>query len=493
LDPNQSFPRLSKLLTTLRSGLQQFGLSEIQDLLADRRDRDFKKKTAQRLSLLQDAITEIQKKCVDLTYSPDPRHIKFLLWKRVSKRDWDAEKVGQYIVGQLRAPDQELLVCIPLFDSVAPWRKDPKLHPLAHGVWLIEPSRSVDRLLLHLEALLGSVPAEMEAEIRKIDDPSESEFGALLSEPLVACRTRGVFSQYAHGLWRYGLPLIALHNIVAINSLDTSDNFALLYYMMKQAPPAWPEELSREWASATDHPIALENGFTQPHDSVSLADTSRKIWSFDFHLKDGSISPVHWSSEPLANRPPLLILPSVLDESNTKKLIEYGLQISDRPTTDLDRRLAHATLMWTNASFHMQNWGWEGEFEENDWLPVPVDPDSLILYSTIVLETLFSTDSNKQEVTMRIADLTAALLAQSGNDRYELSKRIRRAYGLRSDFVHGSVDRPAAYSEKAAWLYKVATLALWEVVRLRTDLHPPFLEWKDFENYVERRKFGANG
>ncbi len=140
----------------------------------------------------------------------------------------------------------------------------------------------------------------------------------------------------------------------------------------------------------------------------------------------------------------------------------------------------------------MQNWDWEGGFEENDWLPVPVDPDSLILYSTIVLETLFSSDSNKQEITMRIADLTATLLAQSGNDRYELSKRIRRAYGLRSDFVHGSVDRPAAYSEKAAWLYKIATLALWEVVRLRTALHPPFSEWKDFEKYVERRKFGAN-
>ena len=333
MDPNQSFPRLSKLLTTLRSGLKQFGLSEIQDLLADRRDRDFKKKTAQRLSLLQDAITEIQKKCVDLTYSPDAGDIKFLLWKRVSKRDWDAERVGQYIVGQLRAPDQELLVCIPFFDSVAPWRKDPKFYPLAHGVWLIEPSRSVDRLLLHLEALLGDVPTEMEAEIRKIEHPSESELGALLSEPFVACRTRGVFSQYAHGLWRYGLPLIALHNIVAINSLDTSDNLALLYYMMKQSPPAWPEELSREWESATDHPFALEYGFTQPHDIVSVAHASRKIWSYDFKLKDGSISPVHWSSKLLANRPPLLILPSVLDESNTKNLIEYGLQISDRPTT----------------------------------------------------------------------------------------------------------------------------------------------------------------
>jgi hypothetical protein len=120
---------------------------------------------------------------------------------RVSSKDaWDAEKIGQYIVSELRAPDQERLVCIPLFNSVAPWRKESELHRLAHGVWLIEPSRSVHRLLLHLEALLGRVSTEMEAEIRKIDDPSESEFGALLSEPLIACRSAGRFSQRDHGI-----------------------------------------------------------------------------------------------------------------------------------------------------------------------------------------------------------------------------------------------------------------------------------------------------
>jgi Apea-like HEPN len=114
----------------------------------------------------------------------------------------------------------------------------------------------------------------------------------------------------------------------------------------------------------------------------------------------------------------------------------------------------------------------------------------LVLYSTIVLESLFSSESNKQEVTTRIAELTAGLLGTSEADRFELSKRIRKAYGLRSGFVHGSIDRPARYSNDAAWLFKIATLALWEVVRLRTVLHPPFSDWKKFENFVERRKFG---
>jgi hypothetical protein len=139
----------------------------------------------------------------------------------------------------------------------------------------------------------------------------------------------------------------------------------------------------------------------------------------------------------------------------------------------------------------MEIWDWEGGFEQDDWAPVLVDPDSLTLYSTVVLETLFSPESSKQEVTTRIADFTAALLGRSANDRYELSKSIKQGYGLRSKFVHGSVDRPTAYSQKAARLFKIATLALWQTVSLRTDSHPPFSEWAEFERYLEHRKFGA--
>jgi hypothetical protein len=453
--PRQSFPHLAKLIGNLRSGLNQFGFSDIRGLLEGRRDRDFKKKAPQKLQFLQNAITEIQKKCIDLTYSPDASHIRFLLWKRISRAiraksnaEWDPEKIGQYVVAQLRAPDQERLVCIPLFDSVAPYSKEPKLHRLAHGVWLIEPPRSIDRLILQLNALLGDLPSEMEAELRKIDDPSSSEFGALLSEPLVACRTTRSSSQREYSLWRYGLPLIALHNIVAVNNLDTSDDLAPLYYMMKLAPPAWSDELRREWESANDDPIAVENGLTEPHQIVSIADASRKVWSYDFHLKGANVSAVHWSSEVPAKRPLLLILPSLLHVSTTAKLIKYGLQISQTPETNFDSRLAHATFMWTKASAYMQEWDWEGAFEEDDWAPDLLDPDSLIFYSTIVLESLFSSESDKQEVTTRIADLTAGLLGQSGNNRYELSKKIKRLYGLRSNFVHGSINRPAAYSEK---------------------------------------------
>lgn len=64
---SQSFPDLTKLLVNLRSGLSQFGVSGILNLLQGSRDRDFNKKPAHKSRLVQNAITEIQKKCIILT------------------------------------------------------------------------------------------------------------------------------------------------------------------------------------------------------------------------------------------------------------------------------------------------------------------------------------------------------------------------------------------------------------------------------------------
>lgn len=103
----QSFPHLAKLLGNLRSGLKQFGYSEIEDLLRGRRDREFNRKIRDRSLLLGDAIREIQTK--DRKHSHDPGQIKYLLWKRISqairvnaKDAWDAENIGQSIVVEQR-------------------------------------------------------------------------------------------------------------------------------------------------------------------------------------------------------------------------------------------------------------------------------------------------------------------------------------------------------------------------------------------------------
>jgi hypothetical protein len=305
-----TFPHLSKLLGTLRSGLKDFGYSNIHDLFSGRRNRNPKKKShwEELLKLLHDATREIQTKV--FKHAPaDPGQIKLLLLNRISKairvnskEVWGAENIGHSILSELQAAEDEQLVCIPLYGSVAPWRKEPDKRRLSPGVWIFEPARSIERLINHLEDLqpvFGRLSPVIVEELRKIDDSPATEFDALLSEPLVACLTKGRFSRRTLGLSRYGLPLIALHNVVTANRLDTSGDIALLYYMMNLTPPAWSQDLRLEWERATDDPIALENGFTEPHQIVSATDASRKVWFYEFHLRDGIISPVYWSSEPL--------------------------------------------------------------------------------------------------------------------------------------------------------------------------------------------------
>ena len=142
----ESFPKLKQLLQLLRSGLMNFGLNEIEELLRDSRDREFLKKAKEKkLNFLQEAITEIQRKCIDLQPKPDSGHIRFLLWKAISRASQfssgtlgDAEQIGPSIVTQLRSLTDDRLICIPLFGSVAPWR-EPKMYQLATGVWLLDP------------------------------------------------------------------------------------------------------------------------------------------------------------------------------------------------------------------------------------------------------------------------------------------------------------------------------------------------------------------
>jgi hypothetical protein len=148
LAQNHIFPHLSKLLGNLRSGLKHFGFSDIEDLLRGRRHRAFSKKTRDKSELLQDAIREIQRKSFKLKCSPDPGQITYLLWKRISKQDWDAENVGGYVIAQLHASGHERLVCIPLYGSIAPWRKHSRPLRLSPGVWIIETPHSIDRLII---------------------------------------------------------------------------------------------------------------------------------------------------------------------------------------------------------------------------------------------------------------------------------------------------------------------------------------------------------
>jgi hypothetical protein len=519
----QNFPQVSRFVRSLQSGLKQFGLADIFDLFFWRRaDRDFFARTKKRAQELEHAVNEIQAAyCAaypDTERPPDPGQIKSLLWDSIKQatrarapQAWDADPIGTSVVERLRSVGEERVECIPLPGSIAPLRDAPVMHPLAEGVWLIEPCRSVERLLPKLEELVVPFSQEIRASLRAIGDDvnagvdecssgvrrsRESEYHNLLHEPLIACHAQGWFAERPVRLRTYGIPLIALHNLVTVNALDTSDSVALCEYLTKNGSPRWPEQLWDEWKSLCNpqHIAALNFGGIEPHLFASPENYCPQLAFYEIYPRSGKVSAVNWGFSPPAALPPILILPSLLTYEFTERLIEYGQRIPNPTASDLDRRIGHGLAMWTNACACAQQEELEVgfDFEPEHESLIMGDPDSVILYSTIVLETLFSSKTDKQEVTTRIADLTAGLLGTSAQHRYELSRKTKQGYAQRSEFVHGAFDRPSGYETTAMWLFKIATLALWEAVRLVVFEGERFGLWQDFCQYVERRKYGAH-
>jgi len=493
--PSQSFPSLENFLTNIKSGIKDFGLHEIDGLLSGRKDREFLKKTKLKQQLLNEAIKEIQVKCrIRLHRPPDPLRVKSLFWEAISlavslksKGNWDTDKIGESIVAQLYTPGDEHLVCIPLWGSVGPFTKEPKCYRLASGVWLIEPTGSVESLLALIEGILRrNLPQEIKAKLNQIGNPRESEYGALVLAPMIACLTKGRMDQRGYLLSKCGIPLMALDNIVAVKNLDPWDKLQLGEYVRQPSLTARDDKLASEWLSRNpDSSLFPLTSYTNAHASLHIA------W-YEFRPHEKDISLASASSVARQSLPPLLILPSLLDSSRTEGLIEYGQKIFQSPETDLDRRIAHAIEIWTIACSKMQEVAAVFSFEGQYGFPVMSDPDLVILYSTIVLETLFSSKSEKQEVTARIGDLTAGLLGKSGDDRYWISRKTKKAYALRSVFVHGEGERPFDYPSTVDWLFKIATLALWRTVQWAIPKSPPDRDWKQFIEIVERRKFGSS-
>lgn len=210
--PSQSFPELAIFLENLKNGFRNFSLRDIHDLLTGRPDHDFLKKTKQKQQFLNKAIKEIQVKCgIRLHRPPDLIHVKLLLWREISgavqlrlKGNWDTDQIGESIVAQLLIDDEEQLECIPLFDSVAPLTKEPKCYRLANGVWLFEPTVLPESLLARLEGMLKKdLPKEIEAELNRIGELWESEYGALLYEPIIAILTMGSLDNRVYTLRQY--------------------------------------------------------------------------------------------------------------------------------------------------------------------------------------------------------------------------------------------------------------------------------------------------
>jgi hypothetical protein len=490
------FPKLSVLLRNLKSGIKDFCREDIYDYLRERDDQEFNKKTKHLRGLFEDAFAEVKLACADLPHPPDVGHIRYLVWRALPRRssakaNWDADLIGDQVVTQLRARKQDRLVCIPLRESTAPWRRVPTMHALADGIWLVEPCGEPEHLVTKLTELLESTPPGLATSLAAIGEPMTSELGALLLDPLLVLRTAGWRSRCEYRARRFGIPLLGLHNIVHVNQLTTSRDTILWSYMTRYGNIGWSDVLRKEWESLSDTTDSQRfAAICDPFDQVSISEGSRGISEYTIDTRSGKIESVTWSSGTPPKLPPLLVLPSLLQREQTSKLLAFSDGLAADTVSDLDRRIRHALTMWSKACECAQQLEWEFGFELDDERPFMPDPDSLILYSTIVLETLFSSKADKQELTVRVADYTAGLLGRSPQDRYDLARRMKRAYAQRSAFVHGGTERPGDYDSTAMWLFTISTLALWETVKLQVS-GSPFADWEQYETYIVKRKYGG--
>jgi hypothetical protein len=541
-DNKGKFPELANLLRQLRDGFKSSGIHDIHDLLCGRKDKDFVKKSKAKLEQLNRVVKEIRAKCAGLDHPSDPRHIKYLLWAEIrafdrskAKPDWDAEEIGNSIVSKLEAPKEERLICLPLRGSAAPARKAPDMHPLADDVWLLERHTKPEGLglLRKLEELVPNLPEEVVASLRGVKDPILSELGALFLYPTVVYHTKSLFSERGYLLRRYGIPLIAIHVMAIVNELDVSDDISFFSYVRPGlshpfAAAEWgssrcPERFVQEWTKLSDEssrsgwhqyrdteqgveevelePLRKTSPFGDDWTNMGLGASRSPVFrnckwydvvNYEIDVTAKRINAIFSGGGALFYPPHMLILPSLIPMELTKKLIEAGDRMDDPTTDSLLRRIGHALAMWTRAFHCGQEQDWQGGWmHEDDERQTIRDPDALTLYSTVVLETLFSSQSDKQEVTTRIADFTAGLLGNSASERYDLARRMKGAYSRRSDFVHGNIERDADYVLTAIWLFKIATLSLWKCVQLAI-VDGKFRDWEKFIDYVQLRKFGGD-
>lgn len=96
-----------------------------------------------------------------------------------------------------------------------------------------------------------------------------------------------------------------------------------------------------------------------------------------------------------------------------------------------------------------------------------------IMYYINALECLFTTDNS--EVSHKVAERICFLLGDSKEERIELYKKIKKAYGIRSKVVHGSV-----FSDKDIDLELIST-NLDDIVRKLLVEHSDFFNVNDDE------------
>jgi hypothetical protein len=516
-DAKGRFPELGAFLKLLRRNYSSLTLRGIHDLLQDRRDAEFAKKTRTLRVHLSRVIEELRSKGRGEDRPPDAGLVKYLLWRelregvrRWREPDWDAAVVGESVVSGVRAGGPDRLVCVPLQGSASPPRRVPNMYPLAEDVWLLErpaPAAQNARpngLIRELQELLPELPDEIPAALRDTRHPVFTELGGLFLFPLLAYHANPVISERGHLLRKYGIPLLALRSTVVANDLIPSDDISFMSYLRPEWGPARPPgRIVQEWDSLCPEAEAGRRAFRSVFGfwyGTGLGGNPAalvhgclwdRVAQYEVDVQNKRIIPVIYDRNAWSRPPHILVLPSVLPYDLTKKLLNAGEQMDDPTAGQLLRRIGYAVSLWERAFNVAKEEDWNGGWmHEGDERPVLLDPDALVLYSTVVLEALFSPQGDTQELSGRISDTAASCVGQSPAERYALARKLKAAYALRCDFVHGSAERRADHAEKAIWLFKIATCCLWQCVKL-VVVDSTFANWDDFIDHFQRRRFGV--
>lgn len=371
------------------------------------------------------------------------------------------------------------------------------MYPLSDNVWLIEcPFQRPGGLIGKLLELLPTFPEEIRIQLEAVQDPLYSELGGLFLYPLLVYYTNTFYSERGYLICQYGIPLLSLYNLISATQLDASPDISFITFLRPEweqgQPPKWVVEEWNALTEASKHHFRarFDNwghiGLGTDFESLGQGCPWAQVLEYEFDVMSKRITPVYSGSPSWGRFPHLLVLPSLLPYDLTKKLIDAGPYLNDPTGEPLIRRLGHAITMWARAFDTAKEEDWDGGWmSEDDLNPALSNPDALIIYSTVVLEALFSSQGESEGATGRLADLTASCLGQSPVERFELARQLKKYYAFRSDVVHGRSERSAKHESAPIWLFKIATCALWQAVKL-VIVDRSLTNWDQFNEFFQR-------
>lgn len=100
----------------------------------------------------------------------------------------------------------------------------------------------------------------------------------------------------------------------------------------------------------------------------------------------------------------------------------------------------------------------------NDALLKPFQDEQILSYGIMALEALFLRSEEKSELRFKLSIRTSKILSYLDYDALEISKKVKKAYGIRSQFVHGEYMKSDKQDEINDLTYKIMNYVSQSIV-----------------------------